>query len=218
MTPESLAALAAAGFDVAHAFDAHAIAREPELGWLAGAERRGILLGNTRALWPPFAAAMRDLAFAAEPDPLERYTEAAVDSAANGARVYYSHRQYDGAFLPFQRVAVATGLGALSEGGLVIHPTYGPWFALRAIVLDDGEPVSRTPIAKPCVCDARCGAALTTALASSDWQAWLAVRDACALGDWRYRDHQVRYHYTKAWEREWGDTSPISTSKRALDE
>ncbi len=200
MSPESLAALAAAGFDVAHAFDANAIAREPGLEWLAGTERRGILIGNTRALWPPFTEAMRDPAFAAQSDPLERYTEAAVDRAANGARAVYSHRQYGGAFLPFQRVAVATGLGALSDGGLVIHPVYGPWFALRAVVLVDELPVARAPIPKPCVCDASCGAALAAARASTGWQPWLAVRDACALRAWRYSEDQLRYHYTKAWD------------------
>jgi hypothetical protein len=213
VSTDSLATVAAAGFDLAHAFDANAIAREPGLGWLAGRERCGILIGNTRALWPPFTAAMREPALAAQADPLERYTEATI----TGDRVYYAHRQYDGAYLPFQRVAVATGLGALSEGGLVIHPLYGPWFALRAILLTDDEPVARVPIAKPCVCDARCGAAVATALASRDWRPWLAVRDACSLRDFRYSERQISFHYTKAWEREWGAPSPIASGNQAPD-
>lgn len=187
--------LATAGLDVEHPFDAEAAAREPGWQCLAGRERRGILIGNTRALWAPFRAAEQVSAH-----PLEHYVERTIDRAFPGARVFYAHRRYDGAFLPFQRLAVATGLGALSEGGLVIHPMYGPWLALRAVVVVDGEPVARTPIAKPCTCEAACAEALARARAAGgDWRAWLAVRDACTLRDHRYSDEQIRYHYTKAW-------------------
>lgn len=197
----AITGLADAGFDVVHAFDAAAAARAPGLSALAGDHRLGLLVGNTRALWPRFVAAMRDPALAAEPDPLERYTERALGAAFPGARTYFAHRRYDGAFLPFQRLAVATGLGALAPSQLVIHPEHGPWFALRAVVLLDGEPVARAPIAKPCACDAGCGAALERACAGGDWRAWLAVRDACTLRTSRYSDDQIRYHYTKVWPR-----------------
>jgi Methylmalonic aciduria and homocystinuria type C family len=200
-----LTPLADHGFDIVHAFDANAAAREPGLGVLAGAQRLGLLIGNTRALWPKFLAA-RD---PEDRDPLEHYTERVIGAAFADARILYSHRRYaseppgepsgrEGAFFPFQRLAVTTGLGALSEGGLVIHPSYGPWFALRAVVLVDGDPVERAPIAKPCTCDARCGEALQVALADRrDWRKWLDVRNACKLGAARYSDDQIRYHYLK---------------------
>jgi cyanocobalamin reductase (cyanide-eliminating) / alkylcobalamin dealkylase len=192
---EALATLAAAGFDIAHAFDAAAAAREPGLDLLAGEPRLGLLLGNTRALWPPFREAMRDPALAAQRDPLERYTERTVDAAFPGARIYYGHRPYGGAFLPLQRLAVATGLGALAPTHLVIHPVYGPWFALRAVVVLDGDPPARAPIAPPCRCDASCGEALSRAQQSMDWRDWLAVRESCSLQNWRYGEDQIRYHY-----------------------
>src|SRR5580765_4209683 len=106
---DASAALARAGFDIAHAFDAAAAAREPGLAVLAGRERLGVLIGNTRALWPPFTEAMRDPALAAERDPLDRYTERAIGAAFPGARIYFGHRQYGGAFVPLQHLAVATG-------------------------------------------------------------------------------------------------------------
>jgi len=195
--PMSIDQLLAAGFDLVHAFDAHAV------GWeiLAGRERRGLLIGNTRALWPVFCEAMREPSLAARDHPLDHYVEQTIEHAIPGARVYYSHRRYGEAYLPFQQLAVATGLGALSDGGLVIHPVYGPWLALRAVVLVDAEPVSRSPIAKPCHCDATCSVALARARDGGDWRAWLAVRDACVVRDYRYTDEQIRYHYTKAWER-----------------
>ena len=187
--------LAEAGFDIAHAFDT---ARVAELAPALAAKRRGILVGNTRALWAPFrAACARELAGAA--DPLERYTEAVVARAFPGAPVWFAHRRHDGAFLPFQRIAAAAGLGVLAPTQLVIHPVYGPWFALRAIALVDGEPPTESaPPRVPC-CSGDCPARLDAALRSGgDWRAWLAVRDACAVGRaYRYSDEQIAYHYTK---------------------
>lgn len=192
---DALATLTAAGFDIAHTFDATAAAREPGLEVLAGDARLGILIGNTRALWPPFTAAMCDPALAAERDPLDRYTERVIDAAFAGARRYYGHRRYDGRFVPLQRLAAATGLGALAPNHLVIHPIYGPWFALRAMAVIDGSPPSRDPIPQPCCCDAPCAAMFLQAQRSMDWRDWLAVRDSCALRTWRYSDAQARYHY-----------------------
>ena len=199
----AVAALADAGFDLAHGFDVDVVAREPGLERLAsaGPERAGLLVGNTRALWPKFVEAMRDPALAADPDPLERYTERTLSAIFGGARIYYGHRHYDGAFLPLQRLAVASGLGALAASHLVIHPIYGPWFALRAAVVIAGPAPRAMPvIAQPCQCAAACTQALTAALASrADKRAWLAVRDACTLRAWRYGEDQLRYHYGQAW-------------------
>jgi len=189
--------LAAAGFDIAHAFDAELAAREPGLAILGGDARLGILIGNTRALWPRFTAALEDPALAADPDPLDRYTERAIDGAFPGARIYYGHRRYGDAYLPLQRLAATTGLGALAPHHLVIHPSYGPWFALRAIVLTAGEPPARAPIPKPCRCDGSCEAAFQRAQQTMDWHDWLALRDRCSLRSWRYSDDEIAYHYSR---------------------
>jgi hypothetical protein len=213
-----LATLAAAGFDVAHTFDAAQVARLPGLALLAGDARLGILIGNTRALWPRFQQAMREPALAAERDPLDRYTErtiaatfaSRVQDGQPAARILYGHHRYAGAFIPLQRLAVATGLGALAPSHLVVHPVYGPWFALRAVALLSGVPPRRAPIALACRCDAACAAALRRAEASSDAMDWLAVRQACRLDAWRYSDDQVRFHYGDALRNYGvaGNTSP----------
>src|SRR5262249_39409392 len=67
---DALVQLPRGGFDLAHAFDPAAVAGEPGLAVLGGAERLGLLIGNTRALWPPLAEAMREPALAAARDPL----------------------------------------------------------------------------------------------------------------------------------------------------
>jgi len=195
--------LAEAGLDLVHPFDARAVARETSLALLDDPARpAGWLVGNTRALWPKFLAARAaDPKLVQSAHPIQDYVEATLEAIA-GARVLYSHRRYDGAFLPFQRVAVAAGLGTLAKSQLVIHPTYGPWFALRAIVLTDGTPDTRVLPAPACNCEVACDGAFARALEATGpeaWRAWLAVRDACCVGrEHRYSDEQIHYHYTKA--------------------
>lgn len=186
--------LADAGFDIAHEFDTAVLAADPAFAAVVDpALRVGVLVGNTRALWP----IVRPLVAGGAPDPIEHYTEATIARAFPGAPTWFSHRRYAGAFLPFQRIAVAAGLGALAPTQLVIHPRFGPWFALRALVIRAGDPPP-TRALPPYRCTGDCELRLAAALASTgDWRAWLAVRDACTVGrDARYSDEQLTYHYT----------------------
>jgi hypothetical protein len=197
--------LAAAGFDIAHRFAARDLASEPGLEHLALATHPvGLLVGNTRALWSRFAAARAsDPALAEAPDPIDRYTEQVIAPLAEqlGVRVYFAHVQYDGAYLPFQRLAVVAGLAALSPAQLLVHREFGPWFALRAVILAPGEAPTSVPRTElPCRCAERgCVAAFDRAMATpADWRAWIAVREACPIGRaYRYSDDQLAYHYSK---------------------
>jgi methylmalonic aciduria homocystinuria type C protein len=191
--------LNAAGFDIVHGFDAHAVAREPGWEQLVSGGRLGILIGNTRVLWPKLAAARAaDRELAESSDPIERYTEQHIGATAGA--IVYAHRQYNGTYLPFQRLAVAAGLAALAPTQLLVHPVFGPWFALRALIVIDADPPP-TParLAKTCTCEAGCEAAFERASARpDDWRAWVAMRDACPIGrGYRYSDEQIAYHYTK---------------------
>lgn len=190
----AIASLATAGFDIAHRFDPR--------GRFETTHSLGLLVGNSRALWPRFVEAMRDPSLAELAHPLDHYTETSLTQAFPGAPILFGHRRYNGAFVPLQQLAVATGLGAMADSHLVIHPRFGPWFALRAVILVDGAAPTSAPVPKPCVCGDACPMALKAALTSSGpetWRAWLAVRDACSLGSERYGEDQIRYHYLKVW-------------------
>jgi hypothetical protein len=176
----------------------------------------GIVIGNTRHLWTVFASAVRhDAALLDVDHPLDAYVERALtDAAAQSidARhdIFFAHRMTP-APIAIQRVAQASGLAHLSPSRLSIHPAYGPWWSLRAVVVVDangpsGErpraPDPCTPCAKPCL------AAFDRAVAASDvtrpgdverqWKEWAEVREVCPEGKAsRYGDDQLRYHYTK---------------------
>lgn len=168
-----------------------------------------VLIGNTRALWPRLLDAMRDddrLRHA--PDPVDRYTMSVVGAAAEriGARreVRWAHT-VGAEMVAMQRLAQIAGLAYLSPALLAVHPQFGPWIGLRAVVcIDVPGPAGDPPaLAPPCdACDEGCRRALSDVIersaAAATWRDWLAVRDACPRGrEHRYDDDQIEYHYTK---------------------
>jgi methylmalonic aciduria homocystinuria type C protein len=176
------------------------------------------VIGNTRALWPKFLAALRaEPALLSEAHPLYAYTEHCLTRAAAllPARWTLRWSHAGGALLvAMQRLAHAAGLAYLSESQLSVHAQYGPWIGLRAALSVDlpGPPGPAPQLAHPCgTCQGRCRPAFEQAIAMvtgnsagleravrRDWQLWLACRDACPTGQrFRYSDDQIRYHYLK---------------------
>ncbi len=179
-------------------------ARGNALGWL---------LASSRAFWAPFIAARHaDPALRAAAHPVERYVERVSAELAAAlpvpAQVRFAH---DGPprLVAMQKLAEASGLAALSPSHLSVHPVFGPWIALRAVIVCDADGPSGPPpeVARACDCAANCLPALERAMAAGEascdgvaeaWTHWLAVRDACPIGrEHRYSPTQIRYHYTK---------------------
>lgn len=167
-----------------------------------------ILVGNTRAMWPIFlAAARRDPELRAAVHPVERHAMNAVTAATRDLHFAVALRwaQTIGrGMVAMQRLAVVSGLAHLSPAGLAVHPTFGPWIALRAVaVIDVPGPGGAAPsAASPCdQCEVGCSRALRGMGPlpwGADWRRWLAVRDACPVGrQHRYDEDQIEYHYTK---------------------
>jgi methylmalonic aciduria homocystinuria type C protein len=210
----------AAGLDVVHPFRLHtfnegaeAHLRLPDFG---RADALAIVIGNSVRLWEPFTRALRkDAALAGQAEPLDAYVEAAVVAAARDTlrarhAIFWAHRGTP-APIAIQRIAHESGLAHLSPSRLSVHRSFGPWLALRAVVVVDAAgPDSESLCAHdPCTaCAKPCVAAFDRALAASgapraddierEWEAWAHVRDVCPEGrSFRYGDDQLRYHYTK---------------------
>lgn len=176
----------------------------------------GVLLGNTRELWPRFTQA-----YATNPvlqqaqHPLDAYVSKRVKGAVArattlGSSVVLAHvvepRPY-----PIQRLAAQVGFSALAPCHLAVRPDHGLWFGLRAVVTFDCDGPTQPPPApvRPCDgCSAPCVTALEHALAVTPQplsqatirahaEAWIDVRRVCPVGQGsRYGEAQLRYHYT----------------------
>jgi hypothetical protein len=229
---DALAArLAPAGFDLVRALDARhyddVVAPEYRLPRAGERDARlAAVIGSSRAFWEPFLAWLRhDPSRLDRPDPIDRYTVEVVTAALEALDVAHEVRfSFDPPprRVAMQRLADVAGLAALTPAMLCVHPTYGPWVALRAAVVFDVAPPDDLPDATPLACHdcaARCTPALERAQravteraarsaaevergggdpVAPDWLLWLAVRDACPLGrEHRYPDAYLQYVYTK---------------------
>jgi cyanocobalamin reductase (cyanide-eliminating) / alkylcobalamin dealkylase len=176
-----------------------------------------VVVGNTRALWSVWRAALqRDPALSASENPLDEYTTRALGKAVSSlgvrASVRFAH-DTGPRRVAIQRAAHVAGLAYLTPTHLSVHPIYGPWIALRAVVsLALPGPRGPAPVlTQPCGgCARGCLPAFERALAATgtdassesslraNWTLWLAQRDACPIGrEHRYSEAQIRYHYLR---------------------
>ncbi len=136
------------GFDVAGAllvetYDAMVPDAWRSVRLLPGARRVWLLGCGGRAFGDALRRSTRHLAQA---DPVQSYSESAVaeevarqSRAGRGARAAFAWEQRGGRFADFLALGRRAGLGVSSRLGLLLHPVYGPWWALRAIVLTETE-------------------------------------------------------------------------------
>ncbi|MSP63797.1 MAG: hypothetical protein EXR72_26320 [Myxococcales bacterium] len=139
----------------------------------------------------------------AEAHPLDHYVAGVLDrGSAVLADAGVRARRLEPTFLfqpriDFRRLGALSGLGAPSPIGMVVHPVFGPWWALRGAWLCDRDLVPTPPLSRPCEgCPAPCRAAIPPGSEGTILAATLAARTACVLSAERYSDEQVAYHYT----------------------
>jgi epoxyqueuosine reductase len=159
------------------------------------------------------------------PNPLDRYTERVVTRVVRDAlqplgSAHAVHFPFGmRPLVPFQRLGRAAGLGGPGPLGLQIHPTFGPWWAYRAlIVLDRALPAAAAPGDGCAGCDAPCVAACPAAavarggfdivacqarrLVAEPCRLSCAARIACVRGPaHRYRDQELAFHMRAAMPR-----------------
>jgi hypothetical protein len=114
------------------------------LGTLVPEARTAIVIGNGGgAFWHGFRTFCdAHPGWEGQPDPLDAYTRRIVEEVAApfvGAlagpfRFLYPFRFPEDP-ISFMRLADCAGLGRPSLVGVLVHPTYGPWIALRAAIL-----------------------------------------------------------------------------------
>jgi epoxyqueuosine reductase QueG len=160
----------------------------------------------------------------AQEHPLDAYTVAVVETAltpslqAEGVsyRYVYPFRFWTES-VSFMHLARAAGLAEASLLGVVIHPTYGPWMALRAALLIDQDVYAppQAPGFNPCptcterACIAACPAGAISAetqwdipacvqhrlRVTGDCEDYCRARYDCVFGrEHRYPLDELQYH------------------------
>ena len=214
--------LSAAGVNLAGVLPVDAYDERVPSGW-----RSTALLPSARSVvvlatgGPAFFRAFRQSPEAGEPiDPLDRFLVRVVEAAIRAEPVavagYYFERR-DG-FADFVELARASGLGVPSRLGILIHPVYGPWLAIRALILTERAlaPSHRIAGFDPCNgCPAPCasicpGAALPArgfdlsrctahSRQDPDCRVGCAARRACPVGArYRYEPDGEAHHRVAA--------------------
>lgn len=209
----------AAGFDIVHAFSVNWFnesAEEelslPDFGRLGAL---GLVVGNSRSLWPVFVHAYHDDPRLRDAEhPLDQYVLRSIVEAATCIDaehiILWAHDTLPRA-IPIQRIAEGAGLARLSPSLLSIHPKFGPWIALRAVLIlnADGPRARRSEVRDPCTaCAKPCVNALDRAIEETrsldgrvvgkHWALWARVREVCPEGtEHRYDTGQIRYYYAK---------------------
>ncbi|MFQ5699101.1 MAG: hypothetical protein ACE5IL_12545 [Myxococcota bacterium] len=161
------ARLARAGFGVSAALPVDVYDTCVPDPWRAERVRPGtrsvwVIASAGRTLWSRFRDSPE---FALEDDPLDRYSARVVREAAGrcepsaGTALYFEQR--GGRYLPLVELAERAGVGRSGRMGLLLHPVYGPWISIRALlyVTDATAPRSPDPFAPCAGCPAPCASA-----------------------------------------------------------
>jgi len=155
-------------------------------------------------------------------NPLDTYTVAQAQriigdlrqAGFDGAAAYY-WEQRSGTYADFQRLAVAAGMGAPSKLGLMVHPVFGPWIALRALLYTDKElpPTPARDDFDPCTgCPAPCERACPVSAVGFPFQIaacgvrrqqapctqWCDARRACVIGPEHTYEPAVQAFHSRA--------------------
>jgi epoxyqueuosine reductase len=142
--------LAQAGLNVAAGISREHYDRLVPSAWRAGAllpaAKSALILGSGGMAFYTNALATCP----GSPHPLDDFCEAQVHAAADAiealgwktTRHFYWERKGEGddsagLFADFVKLAEAGGLGTPSRLGLLLHPIYGPWFAIRGLLLSE---------------------------------------------------------------------------------
>jgi epoxyqueuosine reductase QueG len=172
-----------------------------------------VLAAGGRALFEAFGASPEARRHR---NPLDAYTRRVGEEVADrlAGRALFAFERRAGGFADFVALGRAAGLGAPSRLGLLLHPEFGPWMSIRAVVLTPQELPETRPLATfdPCrgcsaPCDRACrGAAVAgerfdipacaaTRRVEAACRLRCDARRACVVGrEHRYADVAEAHH------------------------
>ncbi len=184
-----------------------------------------VLIGNYKAIWEPFKQYCQRTTDQLD-NPLDTFVAESIHEALQSIdqcikpTLFYPY-ETGPKFVHFQKVAHLSNMAHLHpDANLCVHPQYGAWMALRAVLVFDKYPVSNDlvnmfqqepfsiqspiPLDDPKVQEALCAfmnACKEKLPYSSTWKLLVNVRDAISAFQpaiqHRYTEEQIIYHYLK---------------------
>ena len=182
----------------------------------------GLLVGNTKSIWSVFEKCLKeDSKIIESSHPLDTWIESRIKTACekilckNGKQqIRYEIRwvrdSRSGYKFMAQGLADVIGLAPIEPSmQLCVHPRYGPWFAMRAVILLNitstlNLKANSISFEKSSCEKMGCATVQKEMMKEAserpyDWKKWLAVRDNCKVGaQFRYSPKQIEYHYTQS--------------------
>jgi len=173
-------------------------------------DNHSVLIGCSRLFWSPFSEWVRSLP-EVPAHPIDAYTSHVISTTAE--RVICKDWKYEirydyyvpatGLFVHLQTAAHCSGTGYFDHETMwSIHPTFGLWHMLKAVLIFDADfegsspPLLLNPLS-PLVKEEM--KRLTAVATSESWKnivTRLAIRDACDFGkEWRYEQDMLDYFY-----------------------
>lgn len=166
----------------------------------------GLLIGNTKAIWRPFAEHYKkEASLKNSINPLDQYIERVISKAIEylslKSEIRYGFHDSE-KFVSMLHVAELSGLAKISPVNLAVNSEYGFWFGLRAVVILDLDSQVKITSDDPCKnCPEHCKEAFDSLIKSpidDDAQKWIAIRKSCPLGlEFQYSENQLNYHHIK---------------------
>ena len=191
-------------------------------------QSQGLLIGNTKHLWPYFIdwCRRKDQVTKLPKNSLDDYCETSITGLLNRhmmvqRTLYWSH-SLDASLICMQRIAVVSGLAYHDPNTkLIVHPVYGTWHAYRAVVVYTSfaaplEPPTCVPCLLSLAEQEQAQKAIQEALSlcsldrlrdglegdkvtQSTAEAWMRLRDCVETGKKGYRyDHNQLYYHHTA--------------------
>jgi hypothetical protein len=135
-------------------------------------------------------------------------------SCGAAVQVRHSHILDKDLFVDMLRASHVSGLAYLDKAShLCMHPTHGPWFALRSLIIIDADGPDAAdiqPLGCPFTQDQQQQIEQSVAELKAKggfdqwkkhWVEWIAIRQLAAefvgAGVSKYCQHQLEYHYIK---------------------
>ncbi|KAG9405926.1 hypothetical protein AC1031_003843 [Aphanomyces cochlioides] len=177
------------------------------------------MIGNTKHLWPYF---VDSIDVDNIPDhPLDEFTIREVTHGLNELeteldvspdQVYWVHDTAKGKMIAAIRMVVASGFASFSnEAHLSVHPTYGPWFGLRAAVVFPCDGPTERVFHEPSILELppdvskrteelyNKALSMPSVVSAEAKSIWFQLRTGIAPAHpFMYTDAQIRFHYASS--------------------